>query len=117
MHCTSCEEQYSTTQSMIVKCTYKELRQRAKNGCPRCTFVSAWIEACIDCLNITESTVILALEWGNKCHIYADDGEVILDLFKMNRETSKYSHHYKSRSSPLNCKLSEVAHIMTYQDR
>lgn len=69
----------------------------------------------VDCLNITESTTILA--FNNECYIYADDGEVILDLFKMNSETGGYLHHYKFPFSPSNCKLSEVAHSTTHQDQ
>lgn len=117
MHCTSCEGvKYSTPGSIIVKCTYKELRQTAKNGCPRCAFVSAWIGVWVDYLNITDSTRILAFEFGSECNIYEDGGKIILDLFKMNSETGEYLHHYKFRSSPSNCTLSEVAHSTTYQD-
>lgn len=118
MHCTPCEGYYySTKEYIIVKCTYKELRQSTNSGCPRCAFVSAWIGVWVDYLNITESTSILALEFGHECHIYTDGGQVILDLFKMDSETGEYLHHYKFRFRTSKCKLFKVAHSTTYQDQ
>lgn len=108
MGCTICENRRRTRFS--VSCTYKELRQSAQNRCPGCEFVSAWIGVWADCLNITESTEVLAHEFSSTCEISTDDGTVILDLFNMDSEAGECVCHYRTRFSPSDCMLSGVQH-------